>query len=335
MTFNRLELIYKLEFLAPALADKAKNSPMPVYSCFCFTGDVAYAWDNLCGLHTELKTDFSGGMEGSALLDFLKKVNSEEVEIAKEANSFVCRAGKSKATIPYLPPSSFVYTLPTVGKSPFIISKQFISALSRASKSMGEESNTPWMFGVVIESNGLLYSSNDRIMTKAASGLSGLPEIVLPPRFVKILLDNVARQTISLNENGILVKMDDGVLFSKTIESNHASTRIQERMSNYEGSKSSPLPEGLKDALKRALVSKSDFTQFKADGETLNLITEGQITIKDSLDCAHEPAAGEFNAKTVLEVLENATEFKILKNCLRLRSNSFVHLIAGKHQNPS
>jgi hypothetical protein len=79
MLIERDLLLTKLNLIKPALG--GEGIIIPILRCFWFTGDAVLAYNEKIGMSTKLEVDFLGGVQGEALLTFLKSTKARDVTL--------------------------------------------------------------------------------------------------------------------------------------------------------------------------------------------------------------------------------------------------------------
>lgn len=196
---ERKQFLDTLKLVEPALTTREL---LPACSCFCFTGDTVYAFDDTVALIAPFESEMIGGVRGRPLLQWLDTITVKEIETAEEDGAFRVKAGRAKIELPILPEDDFVFELPNVEDAVVLdLDADALRCLKKAVVSMGTNSDHPWRLGLTICFEDLaegvalvVYSSDNLTISKSfcygVEEPEGFAPFIMPPRFVEILLSS-------------------------------------------------------------------------------------------------------------------------------------------------
>jgi DNA polymerase-3 subunit beta len=168
---------------------------------------------------------------GRKLIDIIRELPNEELEIGTENNSITLTCGKSFFKVYGLPPADFP-KLPEVSpENVFNISQKTLKEMfSKTMFAISEQETRYILNGVYMEGgeNSLKAVATDgrrlAVFTQPTSQNVALPGIVIPSKAVftlyKILEDNENPVTIHYQQNQILFQLDASLLVARLIEGN-------------------------------------------------------------------------------------------------------------------
>ena len=272
MALERIDLLENLRRLAPALG----RDIVPVFACFCFTGKVATAYDDVVALSIPLPWPAPGGFRGDVLLGWLGAARAADVEVTavegKEGQALL-KCGRSKLNITTLAPKDFVFSPQTDKADTIAITPGLLEMLGRCEVSMGEDPSRTWQNGVTLAfpsgdapDRVTFYSTNNVAASRGRVKVTierqtKLVTLLLPPRFVKLMLAIAARdkaKTLHVNKSWAQVDFASGLqLFSRTSRDTDLEAFKGVFNSELEAKAEKLLhekPKGLEHALERALV---------------------------------------------------------------------------------
>jgi DNA polymerase III sliding clamp (beta) subunit (PCNA family) len=202
---NRVELVEKLERVAPALSG---NDLVPVLSHFWFKENTLLAYNDQIAISTKLSSNFAGAVPGSTLISLLSVSRAKEVEFfVKEdmdgkklpEGQLLIKAASSKLKLPFLPEENTkIFEMPKPNPQELlpVDMNTFLEAVEACMRSLKEDTSMPDSLGITFAfGNGVLklYATNDATISHASIKLR---QDVKEGRFV--LSGNFCRQMIAL-----------------------------------------------------------------------------------------------------------------------------------------
>lgn len=94
---NRVEFLQMLEAAAPGLAPATVSQS----DCYCFRNSYIYTFDGevLCRAKSVLDKDVTGAVHGKPLLETLRQIETEEIEVGIDGDEFVVKSKREEARV--------------------------------------------------------------------------------------------------------------------------------------------------------------------------------------------------------------------------------------------
>lgn len=190
---NRNDLIDVLSKIKPALSTQ---DFLPILSCFCFTEDSIYAYnDELAISFPNKNIPFKGAVKGDQLLKLLNSFTSDSIKMSVKDNSVRINSGKSNIKLPILNKDSFVWERPSKkGAFKIEVDEEFIEGLKMCLISIGQDVMHPEHMGIQISSiddDLVMYSTDNYTLsmyTMEEYEEDNFEPVVLPETFCKQLI---------------------------------------------------------------------------------------------------------------------------------------------------
>lgn len=225
---NRLELVEKLERVAPALSN---NNLVPVLTHFWFGDAGLLAYNDQIAISTKLNTSFRGAIPGSSLMSLLSASRAKEVEFLEAAEGqLVLKAASSKIKLPYLPEKDTkIFEMPesdTAKALPVEMTK-FLEAIDSCTRSLKEDTSMPDSLGITLEFSSQqvdLFATNDATISYARVELkqpTKLKRIVLSGNFCRqvIALSKLeGKKHIEIHDDYSLFQCGENILFGRLVD---------------------------------------------------------------------------------------------------------------------
>lgn len=224
---ERAQLLKQLEIVAPALSD---SDLIPILTNFWFLGNRVMTYNDQIAISIPCKTSFEGAVPGKTLLEILKASKAKQVEITPDGGNIALKAGSSRIKLGLLPPSQFLFEMPTAPKPDEgfpLATKNLKQALECCMMSVSDDTSVPDYLGITVISKdqGLLfYSTNGHTISRAKlpTKNSALPRVILSSRFVAQLLRLLgkgAKGNLVIASDHSIAQIGDVTLFGRLIES--------------------------------------------------------------------------------------------------------------------
>ena len=222
---KRIDIVNLLDMVSPALS---KSGLIPILSHLCFTGTHAMAYNDQIGISVPFKTEFTGAVPGTVLLNLLHNSKAKDIDFTPSESELLIKAASSKLKLPLLPDSSFVFEMPEP-KTPSLPVKveDFVSAVDECLLSVGNDASIPDQLGISIFPDGKelsIFATNNATMTYSKVALSGKYDlksrVTISTEFCKQLVKLPKDKTkVEIHDDYALAVTDAGVcLFGKLIE---------------------------------------------------------------------------------------------------------------------
>lgn len=347
---DRIDLLNTLNLAKPALAQK---DVVPVFTHFCFTGEVGtvYAYNDIIGIELECDLGIEAAIKGDKLLGILENSRGKTLEVTQKKEEVTIKCGRGKFTFPILSSDAFVFEVPNTDKAEQLdVNEDFLNGLKLCSKTTTTNEAAPVMMGVTVSLGieSYLYSSDMRSLSRyqvleevsfkkessyilptdfcislvhMSKAKGALPEVFLTDNFVVAYFGN----DLIL---GRLITPDDAPNFAETIEGSVSDDEMDSMVK---------IPGALDGALKRSMVftgsDKEPAIPLSIKGKNITLSTHNQ----EGLGNDPVPFKGglpDINVKVNTILLARGigmcTEFLINDTVVAMRDgNKFFHMIAN------
>lgn len=263
---NRVDLLDKLATVAPALA---ASDLIPVLSHLWFTGTHVMAFNDQIAISTPCKTEFTGAVPGTVLLNLLKSSRAKEAELLPQDGNLQVKAASSRLKLAMLPKDSFIFEMPkpNVKETLAVDMKRFVAGIDACMRSVGKDTSSPDTTGVTLtagESSLSLYSTNNATVSHAAVKLARKApfkeRVILSASFCEELLALVKgkEQThVEIYDDHALCVAGGTVLFGRLVESDKPLPFDEIMARHFPASAKKqlvPIPSKLKLILERATI---------------------------------------------------------------------------------
>jgi len=338
---TREELLSILKQVSPALSI---DGTVPSFCCFFFDGNTVTAYDDQIALEAPCSVDFIGGLKGSLLNSFLSACHAKKVSFSVKGESCVVKSGKSKLALGVLDPSDFLFSFPKTKKSNILVlTRDILACIKIACVSAGYDSSYPWRIGVTVrvsKNRATFFSSDNQSMTRCSLKLHGKHsdmEVILPPRFCELLLDNEAdSQTLFVGKGWLVAVFESGArLFARSIPEVRID-KFEEVLATVDWRKGGflEIPLVVEGCLDRALVVISgdkQYTNLFLKKDSLKFYTQGDIGEVEDLIMVTPPrtSTAKFSPRLWKKILPHVDEFKIVENkCIAFKAFGVRHMLA-------
>lgn len=258
----RLDLLAKLQVVAPALSDKEL---IPVLTHFWFQGDTVMAFNDQIAIETNLKTNFTGAVPGKTLMDLLEASRAERVKFELKQDNLHVTAARTKIDLRVLPTSDFVFEMPKVAENEGLTgSPLFLPAIEACMQSISNDTSIPDQLGLTIIPNGKtldLFATNNATLSyakvKVKTDLPG--RIILSKPFCQQFLQVARTEKFRLlvDADCVMVVTKDVKLFGRLIDSGDPldfDSILDEHLPKGKRPQMYEMPSNLKYVLQRALI---------------------------------------------------------------------------------
>lgn len=263
---KRTDLLEKLQLVEPAIARK---DLVPLLSCFCFTGEHVYGWDDSVGIRAPCATPFAGGVRARVLSPFLSGTKHAEVDFEPSESSVVFKCGRSKLDAPIISADSFSAEFEDEGEAVKLNKpSRFREALDEALVSLGLDGSDIQQVGVGISGGkrARLYSTDNKVLTRSeVRAPFGGDDVNLHPRFAQLfasLSRKAAAEKLVVGDGHSYAAFSNGIeLFGRNgqIPNIEQYDSILESVSADAGD-GDELPKGFVAAIERAQSVVADDT---------------------------------------------------------------------------
>lgn len=205
MKINRRDLHEALDIAEMSLAP---GSMIPIMRHFWFTGTHIVTYDDRTSVSLPFASQFKGAVP-AVLLDIVKNSRAREIEIGEPADGHLpIKMGRTKASFPFMPDSSFVFDMPKFDpealsgeqdKKAEAAERALIKALEDCLCCINEQSPIPDHMGVTLDPSGTLYATNSQIMCAVQVAMDNL-KTKMPNKAI-ILSAPFCRQLVKLGSD--------------------------------------------------------------------------------------------------------------------------------------
>lgn len=289
---NRLELLDKLDMVAPALSTR---DTIPVLQCFWFTGTNVLAYNDQIAISTKLKTDFTGAILGKMLLDLLKANQAKELELIPETNRLLIKAGSSRIRIDIMSEDSFrdMFEMPTLPREQSkTTDDNFFEAIQTCLRSVSDDIAMPDQLGItIIPTNDklTLYSTNNITISKAELKVndSFKHRTVLSELFCKQMLAlRKPSSFLLLSKDHALFSAGDSILFGRLIESSKPvdfAKVIESHVPSDFRKNLIPIPKKLEEILDSAIIV-TELATVNRKATLISIKEPGKMVFRSNAD---------------------------------------------------
>lgn len=336
---KRFELVETLKRVLPALS---KNEVTKNFSNFYFDGKFVQAWDGMVALRSPCETEFTGGVRGRLLVDFLDASKAVEVEFEPDKKVCVVKAARAKLTMAQFPLKGFKFEWPGETVATIKATDDLIAAMKACDASMGLDPSNPALLGVTVEAEPdsyVLHSATNVSLTSCVVKTKPPKELVgnaftLPMRFCELVLGGVRPSTLSVNTKWVEATYEDGTRLHSATISEAKPALFRKVLSKIDWNHFVNVPKGMEGCVRRALVVlSSDETQHTdlsvRDGK-LRLNTEGPVgraTDYVPMD-KHDEVEVSVRPSLLLKPLENAVTMRVLRSSIAFSGPNYRSLIS-------
>jgi DNA polymerase III sliding clamp (beta) subunit (PCNA family) len=329
---NRKDLVQKLELVGSALAN---NDLVPIFQCFCFSGNEVCCYNDALGIVTPCETPTYFAVNGPVLLGLLTNSLAEDVEFSSDEGSIVIKAGRSTFKLPYHPKTDFLFEAPELGKEAVLlpIDEDLISGLNACLLTSSTDNAQPAFMGVCL-ANGkkykTLYSTDGDAISRYTlkSPATKAPNRVLPNSFcqalIKIMTETKATKgSILINEEWAVASLEtEFTIYGRLLQVDNPLDYEKEisQTKPLDGERSL-IPKALDHALSRARVladPESAKTILLVEGDRLKLLTETAMgVVRDSVQMpVQPPVKANVSSQLVQRCIGLCDQMRISDNCV-------------------
>ena len=332
---NRIELIKTLETVSRGLSN---NNIAPAFSFFCFTGETVFSWNDSIGIVGPCKVKEPFGCHGATLLGLLKNCKTPGVEFEVQKDYLLIIAGNSEFKLPYITQDEFLWKEPDHENWE---SLQFPKPSVETCLSTCSNDIALGVFNQVCLHGKYVYSCDGDAITKCTTIIGDddcHPSLCLSQNFasnvVKICneLDWLEPDFVFNNEwVGIL---DEYRIYGRNLGQPQLDYEAEIRKSvGVNNFKFVPIPPELNDALSRARVvadAETKPTLLEIGGDHISLGTDTPMGyVSDVVKTDHSNITVNISAAMLQKSLEGCTEFCVTTNCILLKGERILRLIAN------
>jgi DNA polymerase III sliding clamp (beta) subunit (PCNA family) len=342
---DRTEFIDKLKKLQPALSSKGNK---PALECFYFNKETVTAYDGLVAIQTACETPFSGGINGTTLVQYLATRNAKELAFESVENGITIKVGKvGKTTFPILTDDQFSFSFPDESDAlQLIISKELIDLFDKARVCMTRESIKVWQLGftLVYGEKAFIYSTDNVSAMRVGLGISIESEedsTIIPPKFIDCLIElakNDKPKNLMIHKDWIQATFESGLkLWQKSVIGANADVYLDmfDNLANDEVKKSLvSVPAGMETALSSAEVliafASQPYSEFAVKGEKLTIKTvsaSGESEDELLIDKC-QPITVKASPKLIKRVITKTDKIGFNNGFIVLKGAGFSYLVS-------
>lgn len=346
---QRIELADMLQLVSPGLSS---NDLIPILSHVWFTGSTLMTYNDHIAVSCPLKTDFSGAVPGSTLIDLIKNSRAKDVEFVIGENELTIKAASSRFKLALLPAEAFnIFEMPKPSKSALSLPNKFFQAVETCMQSVGSDPSTPEQLGVTLIPNGKelsLYATNNMTMTHDMITLSEplkiKDRVTLSTEFCKQMI------AIAKSEKGVKVEIHDDhsllttdskiSLFGRLIEVDKpldfAAIMKQHVPANVMKSVV-PMPSKMKLMIERAIIithgsAEKSFTEITGrDGKLrfLSKSSRGEVTDTVLVGEGQPDVVLKMECKHLKPVFDAYDKMLVTDRCFIMVKDKSIYMVAG------
>ncbi len=333
MKINKAELQTALEKVKPGLASKELIEQS---TSFAFLGDRVVTYNDEISISHPIKgmEGMQGAITAKALYDFLSRVKQEEIDLSREKNQVVIKAGRSKAGLIFeqevrLP----IEEIGQIGKWKKL-PEDFLPALSLCYPACSRDMSRPVLTCVNVRGDKVEASDSYQIIQyQLKKKMPG--NFLIPASSVRELI-KYDIQEISLGENWVHFRTLEGPIFScRTVEGEFPDV---ERFLDIEGDEFT-FPGDMRESLNRANV----FAKKETDASTIPTVKvkakNGELILtaqneygwfEERLKTEHKDAKFSFSIgiEFLISLFDRLKTCKISDKKIGFAGDSWTHVIA-------
>lgn len=323
---ERTTLVSALRRVQPAISVKPR---VPVLGSVFFDGGHITAYDGELGIVTPCVFPLVGGVDGKLLTAWAAGCSGDDIDVGETPNEARFRCSRSYITLPIVEASQLIYTQP----EGFGVEVREVSALftdiARSLPFMGNDDAHGWAQGTTLAVDGFdstIYATDSTTLFHSATGVEadGKAVVVLPPRFVKILISlakNSAVEALEIGPGWVTASFDDGTqLFART-NGEASPARFDVVFDELiEGVEEFPVPEGFSKAISNVAQvihglgdSALQDCCLRIRDNVMEIVTSegGRAAARESLDFEHPDILVWVPAKELLRASTDASTLAI------------------------
>ena len=319
--FEAKVLKQALTHVRPALS---QQTHVPILSHVCFTGDDLYAFDDVLGILTPVRTSFACAVPGEMLLAVVAALPEDaEVELLNSKGKLTVKCGKrSKTQLPVLPSEQFLFDPDNFTKTDqvFRVTEDVQDALKTCLIGVGDTQHRVSLTGITVTGDGDFWSTDNITLTATPGTHKGHKEddFVLPKAFAeKVATLELSQKTnyyVCLGEGYVTLAEKDGIPWvTHTLMTGKPENWRDVISKSY--SKKTPrdkVPDGLESTIARA------FAVLRSENRRrINVvIDDGEMTVS-AASTAGTPATVEDSFKCDIPDVECTMPLEPVQRALR------------------
>lgn len=345
---KRKDLISILKLAEPALGPKEMAAP---FQCFRFDGKSVVAYNDEVAISVPCPLKLKGGLNGSFLLKWMSFSKAVEVKIEKTGENARLKAGRSTVTTPFIDDEDFLFSFPTAKEveAKLPIDKGLLESLARVSTCIGTDHQHPWRYGITVAFDDAirLFTSDNFSAARDVLEDYKIPKelkgsgIILPPRFVELLLEYAKRKDeeakeLLIGESWVEARFKTGLrLWSRKGEDVNVE-QFEDVFKNLVARRTGTvvITKGLLDCLNRLGValaaSEKQSATVTIKNERMVMVADGPIgQVKEVIRLSkHKNISVAISPELVKRALGIWKRMQFRSNCIYFKNGSCDHVIA-------
>lgn len=324
---NRNELLSVLSMVAKGTD---RNSLIPVYEYFCFTGETVFGFSDALGVVVPYKTKQIFAIHGPTFTKLLEASKSDDIEISPTQDGLAIAAGSSEYTIPIKGADEFVWKEPNT--QGFEIDYEVITGIINCIPTCSDNLALEAFNRICIKTHGpdhilCVYATDGDAITKYTTDLKmdkGV-DLCLSRDFcdaiTKIGIGPSSAAKMKVGPEWICIDNSPKFrLYGHNLGPTTLDYEIQiNKALNQNKSSLVPIPDKLLDqALTRArVVADIETTATSIIIENKEMLIQTLTPfgdVFDSIKVSHPDIEISINAKIVQNSIQNCTTFKLTPN---------------------
>jgi DNA polymerase III sliding clamp (beta) subunit (PCNA family) len=298
MAIEKKLLQEQLKLAEPALS---KDTLVPIWQHYLFTGTNVIAYNARIGISAPLQTDFVGTAPGKMLAALLDgtwtEVNKVNLKLVDGRLRYSAGKGQT-ATLDSMEVARYVSTfdMPKKPRDAAPVGAEFFKAISSCLQSINEHANKPDELGItLIPGHGdeaKLYSTNKTSMTFASIKLDKSAKLSkrsnIPAEFCQQMLsmkEGAKKTSFIIRDNDVIFVADNNVLFSRLIKQDDNPLDFESVIKNRVDSKQKliKLEARERDHMKMALKWASLCCEIRGNEQRTRITIADNIAILSSV----------------------------------------------------
>jgi DNA polymerase III sliding clamp (beta) subunit (PCNA family) len=356
---NRVELVEKLNLVAPALSN---NNLVPVLSHFWFRDNTLLCYNDQIAISTKLYANFAGAVPGDTLMSLLSVSRAKEVEFftGKDAEGkalpdgqLLIKAASSKLKLPFLPEEQtkiFEMPKPDTTKALPVDMTIFLEAIDSCTRSLKEDTSMPDSLGITLaieESSIAFYATNDSTISysriKLKTPIDASVRVVLSGNFCRqmLALSKIeGKRHIEIHDDCSLFQCGDNILFGRLVDVQRPldfDSVIENAFPKERKKDLVSIPTKLQLMLDRAVIiteskterSKTAITVKQGVAKFFSQSEKGEVRDSVQLEDAHPDVSVSIDPRLFKAGYGFFDKFTLTDQCLIMTKGSSLYLVSA------
>lgn len=348
---ERSAFLDKLLLVEPALSP---HRLIPVMTHLWFRGDELQAYNDGISITTPLKTEFTGAVPGSVLINMMKASRAKNVEFMPSDGELRLKASSTNLKLALMPEDAFCFDMPDPGdKSTHLVidMDKFLEWIELCLSSAGNDATVAAQMGITLHADGGnlgIYSTNNSTMASAKITTNReLPfkdQVILPTQFCQQML-RMSRghksPILEINDEHVMLTVGPNKLFGRLVETDRPVT-FKETLDHHfpKGFRKNlvPIPSKLQGILDRAIVitdsavemNYSTITVIDGRMKFFSKSERGQVSDTVAVGENHPEVKVQIEPKLIKAAWGKYENMLMTDECAIMERDGAVYMIASR-----